>query len=175
MHPIRADETHVAAIDAVAELLSRLRLDFAFVGGAARSAWLGSIFDRGPVDVLALMKPEQKDQIAMMANNRGFTVRREEIESTEEMDVIPMRFNDTRVHVLVASNALYGRMIAAATPVSFGEREVRVANAEDMAVLAIVGDDDETADALTSLPAFDHEGLRKKLMSIGLGGVVIGE
>lgn len=175
MQTIRADETRAAAIDAVAELLTRLRLDFAFVGGAARSAWLGSIFDRGTVDVLALMKPEQKDQIAMMASNRGFSVSREEIESTEEMDVIPLRFDGVRVHVLVASNALYGRMVAAAAPATFGEREVRVANAEDMAVLAIVGDDDETADALTSLPSFDHAGLKKKLMSIGLGGVVIGE
>jgi hypothetical protein len=172
---IRADETRGAAIDAIADLLTRLRLDFAFVAGAARSAWLGSIFDRGPVDVLALMKPEQKDQVAMMANNRGFDVSRQEIESTDEMDVIPLRFKGTRVHVLVASNALYGRMIASATPATVNDREVRVANAEDMAVLAIVGDDDETADALVSLPSFDHERLRKKLMSIGLGGAVTGE
>jgi hypothetical protein len=172
---MRADATHAAAIEAVAELLSKLRLDFAFVGGAARSVWLGSVVDRGAVDVLALMKPEQKDQIAMMANNRGFEVSRDEIERTEEMDVIPMKFGGVRVHVLVASNALYGRMIASATPSSFNGRDIRVANAEDMAVLAIVGDDDETADALTSLPSFDHAGLRKKLISIGLGGLVTGE
>jgi hypothetical protein len=172
---MRADATHTAAIEAVAELLTRLRLDFAFVGGAARSVWLGSSFDGGAVDVLALMKPEQKDQIAMMANNRGFEVSRDEIERTEEMDLIPMRFNGVRVHVLVASNALYGRMVASATAARFNGRDIRVANAEDMAVLAIVGDDDETADALTSLPSFDHEGLKKKLVSIGLGGVVTGE
>ena len=175
MHPVRAGAAHSAAIEAIAELLSKLRLESAFVGGVARSAWLGTTFDRGAVDVLALMKPEQKDQIAMMAHNRGFEVSREEIESTEEMDVIPMRFGGVRVHVLVASNALYGRMVAAASPASINGREIRVATAEDLAVLAIVGDDDATADALTSLPSFDREGLKKKLVTIGLGGAVAGE
>jgi len=175
VHPIRAGAPRTAAIEAIAELLSKLRLDFAFVGGVARSAWLGSTFDRGAVDVLTLMKPEQKDQIAMMAHNRGFDVSREEIEQTVELDVIPMRFEGVRVHVLVASNALYGRMIASSTQTSFNGHDVRVTTAEDLAVLAIVGDDDDTADALTSLPSFDHEGLKKKLVTIGLGGVVTGE
>ena len=175
MHAIRANERHASAITAVAELLSRLRLDSAFVGGVARAAWLGTETGSGPVDVLALLTPEQKNQVAMMANNRGFDVDRREIEETEEMDVIPMRFDGVRVHVLVASNALYGRMVAAAVPAAFGDREVRVATAEDLAVLSVVAEDQATIDALAAMPDFDRSSLNRKLVSIGLGDSVIGE
>ena len=175
MHAIRASELYAAAIHAVAELLSKLKLDSAFVGSVARSAWLGSVVDAGPVDVLTLMTPEQKNQVAMMANNRGFHLDRHEIDATEEMDVIPMRFDGVRVHVLVASNALYGRMVAAAVTATYDARDVRVASAEDLVVLSIVGEDSETIDALTSMPGFNRSSLNRKLVSIGLGELVIRE
>ena len=87
-----------------------------FVGSVARAAWLGGLIDSGSIDVLGLMQPQQKNQVAMMANNRGFRVDRDEIEQTEELDLIPLTWideeGDVRVHVLVASNALYARMFA---------------------------------------------------------------
>src|SRR5437764_374197 len=83
-----------------------------------REAWLGGMIDSGSIDVLALMQPQQQNQVAMMANNRGFRVDRDEIEQTEELDLVPLTWpdddEDVRVHVLVASNALYARMFAAA-------------------------------------------------------------
>jgi len=88
VHAIRANEGYGAAIDAIAELLAKLKLQSAFVGSVARSAWLGSVVDRGSIDVLALLTPEQKNQVPMMANNRGFQVDRDEIEDSEELDLI---------------------------------------------------------------------------------------
>ena len=175
MHSIRASERYTAAIDSIAELLSKLKLDSAFVGGVARAAWLGTEMESGSVDVLALLTPEQKDQVAMMANNRGFKLDREEIEATEELDVIPMRHDGVRVHVLVASNALYGRMVAAAVTANVNGRDVRVATAEDLAVLSIVAEDDVTVDALRATAGFDRAALNRKLISIGLGEMVIRE
>jgi hypothetical protein len=172
---VRASDSCFAAIDAVAELLSKLRLQHAFVGSVARSAWLGSRVEEGSIDVLALLSPEQKDQVAMMANNRGFRVDRGEIEQSEELDLIPMKFGDVRVHVLVASNALYGRMVAAGVGAAAGEREIRVAAAEDLALLSMVAEDAAAADALLALPGFDRAALNRKLAAIGLGGMVVRE
>src|SRR5574342_316821 len=112
---VRASARYGRAIAAVADLLARLKVDFIFVGSVARSAWLGSRVERGSLELIALVGPEQKNQVAMMANNRGFRVDRQEIERSEELDLIPLNFADpegeVRVHVLVASNALYGRMV----------------------------------------------------------------
>jgi len=86
-----------------------------FVGSVARSAWLGGLIDSGSIDVLGVMQPQQKNQVAMMASNRGFRVDRDEIDHAEELDLIPLTWideDDVRVHVLVASNALYARMFA---------------------------------------------------------------
>ena len=105
------------AIAAIDELLMKLRLEWTFVGSIARAAWLGGVVDGGSIDVVALMKPEQKNQVAMMASNRGFYVDREEIDRSEELDLVPLHFDDVRVHVLVASNALYAKMIGAARTV----------------------------------------------------------
>lgn len=171
VHPIRASERYAAAIDQVAELLSKLKLDSAFVGGVARAAWLGTELDGGSIDVLALLTPEQKNQVAMMANNRGFQLDREEIDATEELDVIPMRHDGIRVHVLVASNALYGRMVAAAVTANANGRDIRVVAAEDLALLAIVAEDEEMLAGLQS--HLDRDALNRKLISIGLGDQVI--
>ena len=175
MHAIRANERYTAAVDALAELLSKLKLQTAFVGDVARSAWLGATVDRGSIDVLALMTPEQKNHVAMMANNRGFDVDRDEIEQSEELDLIPMKFDGIRIHVLVASNALYGRMVAGSVAAEWNEREVRVATAEDFALLSMIAEEPATTDALVALPGFDRAALNRKLVSIGLGDLVIGE
>src|SRR5947207_7006733 len=111
VHPIVADPSHARAIRAVADLLARLRLDFIFAGSVARAAHLGVRVTSGSVDVIVIMGPQQKNQVAMMANNNGFRLDRDEVEAAEELDVIPMAFDDVRVYILVASNALYGRMV----------------------------------------------------------------
>ncbi|HEX8155539.1 MAG TPA: hypothetical protein VF698_20570, partial [Thermoanaerobaculia bacterium] len=82
---------------------------------------------------------------------------------------------DVRVHVLVASNALYGRMLRSAVEATLGERTVRVAAAEDFALLTLMAEDDVTLHALAGLPQFDRHGFNAKLVSIGLGERVIAE
>jgi hypothetical protein len=170
------------ALAATAELLVRLRLDFIFVGNVARAAWLGGTVERGSLDILALMAPEQKNQVAMMGSNRGFRVDRTEVEQTEELDLVPLTFNDpeggVRVHVLVASNALYGRMVPKGTTAAAGETEVKVAAAEDLALLLAVADDaasQKDREQLIRLPEFDRRAFNSRLTSIGLSHLVIAE
>ena len=167
---VRVSERYGRALDATADLLTRLRIDFAFVGAVARSAWLGSTVERGSLDVLALMQSPQKNQVAMMASNRGFLVNREEIEQSEELDLVPMSIDEIKIHVLVASNALYGRMVAAAVPSDKG----KVVTAEDLALLMSVGDDPD-AQRLIHLPEFDRHTYNEKLISIGLKDLAVHE
>lgn len=174
MQPLRASARHGRAIRATADLLTRLKLEFVFVGEVARSLWLGTAIDRGSVDVLALLSPEQKNMVAMMGSNRGFRVERDEIEQSEELDLVPLNFvdpeGDVRVHVLVASNALYGRMVAA------GRRdgEVAVAAAEDLALLLAMGEDRDSM-KLVALPGFDRAAYNRRLIAIGLPELVVAE
>lgn len=174
---IRAGAHYARAIDATAELLGKLRLDFAFVGSVARSAWLGGIADAPSVDVLAVMGPQQKSQVAMMGANRGFRVERDELDQTEELDLIPLWFadaeGDVRVHVLVASNALYGRMVAAGVPAEFRDRTVKVPAAEDYALLLAISADEDSVRALAEQPQFNRDSYNSKLTSIGLAEHVI--
>lgn len=173
MQAIRAEARYNRAIHATAELLDKLRIDAMFVGGVARAAWLGGDVTGGAVDVLALMNAPQKSQLAMMASNRGFRVDREELEQTDELDLIPLNFADeegeVRVHVLLASNALYGRMVAAALPASIDERTLRVPRAEDLALLLLFAEDEVTVRRLATLPEFDRAAFQERLVSIGLG------
>jgi hypothetical protein len=171
---VRATARYSRAIAAVSDLLVRLRLEFAFVGSVARSAWLGTLVERGSIDVVALLTAEQKNQVAMMASNRGFRVERAEIEQSEELDLIPLNFvdaqGDVRVHVLVASNALYGRMVRDAV--------TRIVNAEDLALLLVLSDDEESqraAQLLIRLPNFDRASYNRRLVSIGLPQLVVAE
>jgi hypothetical protein len=173
---VRATARYSRAIAAVSDLLVRLRLEFAFVGSVARSAWLGTRVERGSIDVVALLTAEQKNQVAMMASNRGFRVERAEIEQSEELDLIPLNFvdaeGDVRVYVLVASNALYGRMVRDAV------KETRVVNAEDLALLLALSDDEESqraAQLLIRLPNFDRASYNRRLVSIGLPQLVVAE
>lgn len=172
MLPIRAAARYSRAIDATAELLAKLRIEAMFVGSVARSAWLGSEVSAGSVDLVALMNAPQKNQLAMMASNRGFRVEREEIAQSEELDLVPLNFvdpeGDVRVHVLLATNALYGRMMRNAQETD-GKR---VAAAEDLALMAMMADDEDTVRRLQLLPEFDHSKYSERLTSIGLGGRV---
>ena len=178
MQTLRAAARYGRAIDAVADLLTRLKVEFVFAGNVARAAWLGGPVDRGAVDVIALVGPEQKNQVAMMASNRGFRVDKSEIEMSEELDFIPLTFadpeGDVRVHVLVASNALYGRMVRAGVTVA----ETRVPAPEDLAVMLAVAEDDDSARALQMLirlPEFDRSAYNRRVVSIGLPQMVVNE
>jgi len=179
---VRASARYGRAIAATADLLSRLKVEFVFAGNVARAAWLGGSVDRVSLDVIALVSPEQKNQVAMMAGNRGFGVDRDEIAMSEELDFIPLTFldseGDVRVHVLVASNALYGRMVRDGSAAEGGGATLRVPAAEDLAVLLAVAEDDESARALQMLirlPQFDRVAYNRRLVSIGLSQMVVNE
>ena len=171
MHPVRAASRHAEAIHAVAELLEKLRIESIFVGNVARSAWLDVEVASGSIEVLALMNAPQKNQVAMMASNRGFRVERSEIEQSEELDLVPLNFGDVRVHVLLASNALYGKMVSAGQAAQIGERAIRISSAEDLALMMLVAEDEETAQRLMALPEFDRKAFNDRLTSIGLGAI----
>lgn len=143
-----------------------------FVGSVARVAWLGGMIEEGSIDVLALMQPQQQNQVAMMANNRGFRVDRDEIEQTEELDLVPLMWadeeGDVRVHVLVASNALYARMFGSARTIEFYGKEIRVPAAEDLALLLSMSDELDDVRVLAAGESFDRSAFNEKLVSIGL-------
>jgi hypothetical protein len=165
---LSATPPYARAIGAIAELLSRLRVEHLFAGTVARAAHLGGDVAGGSVDVIALLKPEQKEQVAMMASNRGFGVDRGEVEQAEELDLIPMTFDDVRVYVLVASNALYGSMFANARAVRVDELTIKVPSAEDVALLLMLSEDEVGVRALTSSAGFDRAAYERKRTAIGL-------
>lgn len=176
MHALRATPRHARAIEAVAELLAKLRIESMFVGSVARSAWLGGLIDSGSIDVLGVMQPQQKNQVAMMASNRGFRVDRDEIDQAEELDLIPLTWiddEDVRVHVLVASNALYARMFATARVIELHNREIRVPAAEDVALLLSMSDERDDVRILAASEQFDRRAFNDKLVSIGLRELVL--
>ena len=170
-----ASPAHDAAIRAVAGLLTSLRLEFVFVGAVAGSAWLGRPAASGSIDAVVLMGPQQKNSVATMAANRGFTVEPEEIEATEELDLIPLTFGGIRVHVLVASNALYGRMVADGVPVDLGGLQIRIPRIEDFAILLQMSNDAGGVSALSHTDGFDRDAYNRKLTSIGLRSLVLPE
>lgn len=175
MHAIVATESHATVIRAVVDLLTRIRLDFVFVGSVARAAHCGDPIGTGAIDIVVTMGPQQKNQLAMMANNNGFTVEREELEAAEELDLVPMRFESTRVHFLVASNALYGRMVADGVPAPFEETTLKVPRLEDFALLLQLANDVESLMSIVESPDFDRTRYNEKLTAIGLGGLVVPE
>lgn len=176
MHPLRATPRFTRAIEAVADLLSKLRIESMFVGSLARAAWLGGLIDSGSIDVLGVMQPQQKNQVAMMAGNNGFRVDRDEIDQTEELDLIPLTWideDDVRVHILVASNALYARMFETARAAQLYDREIRVPSAEDTALLLSMSDDRDDVRSLAASDQFDRRAFNDKLVSIGLRELVL--
>lgn len=177
MHAIRASARYSRAIHAVAELLEKLKVDAMFVGGVARAAWLDTEVGTGAIDVIAVLGAQQMNHLAMMASNRGFRVDRDEVEQAVELDLVPLNFLDdddgeVRVHVLLASNALYGRMVAAAVTTTIDERTVKIPRAEDLALMLLMAEDQEAMAYLTALPEFDIVAFRARLASIGLGAQV---
>ena len=170
MHAIRASARHTRAIHSTAELLGKLRVESAFVGSVARAAWLGDPIEGGSIDALALMNPPQKNQLAMMASNRGYRVEREEIEQSVELDLVPLNWvdedGDVRVHVLLASNALYGRMVRDSVVVPAGE--IRVPRADDFALLVMLSEDEDAMRRMRVLPGFDNAAFDERLVSIGM-------
>lgn len=179
---VRATARHGRAIDAVTDLLARLRIDFIFVGSVARSAWLGGTVDSGAVDVIALMREEQKNQVAMMGSNRGFRVERDEILQSEELDLVPLNFidpdGDVRVHVLLATNALYGRMVSSAASATWNDKQVKIATAEDLALLMSVAEDSQSVrdrEMIIGLPEFNRRMYNQRLVSIGLPHLAVAE
>ncbi|HXA17331.1 MAG TPA: hypothetical protein VN380_10080 [Thermoanaerobaculia bacterium] len=176
MHPLRATPRYTRAIEAVADLLAKLRIESMFVGSVARSAWLGGLIDSGSIDVLGVMQPQQKNQVAMMAGNRGFRVDRDEIDQTEELDLIPLTWideDDVRLHVLVASNALYARMFGTARVVQLHSLEIRVPSAEDTALLLSMSEEHDDVRILAGSAQFDRRAFNDKLVSIGLRELVL--
>jgi hypothetical protein len=110
---------------------------------------------------------------------------------------------DVRVHVLVASNALYGRMVNSGVILSRTDGEgsrpdgrcnglsegdsspssrlgmtLKVASAEDLALLLTMAEDEESRRALEMLirlPEFDRCAYNRRLVSIGLPQMVVAE
>ena len=177
MHPLRATPRYTRAIEAVSDLLSKLRIESMFVGSVARSAWLGGLIESGAIDVLGVMQPQQKNQVAMMAGNRGFRVDAEEIDQAEELDLIPLTWigddDDVRVHVLVASNALYARMFGTARMIQFHNLEIRIPSAEDTALLLSLSEEHDDVRILAASSQFDRRAFNDKLVSIGLRELVL--
>jgi len=174
MPAIRATPRYARALNATAELLEKLRIDAMYVGNAARAAWLGGELASGAIDLIALMAAPQRGQLTMMASNNGFRVSREEVEQSEELDLVPLNWSDVdgdvRIHVLLATNALYARMLANSWDEQFGERTVKVPAPEDLALMLLMADDQETLSALAALPEFNRDAFQERLASLGLGG-----
>jgi hypothetical protein len=171
-----ADPAHSAAIAAITELLSRLRTDFAFVGSVARAAWIGGPVSEGPVDVIAAVTAEGRHQIPMMARNRGFRVDDKALDQAQELDLVPLSWahgsSEVRIHVLIASNALYGTMIRDSVPAVAGATELNVVSRGDFALLMMMNND-PAFEQLTAQPDFDRAGFNQLLASIGLGSKVL--
>lgn len=172
----------LAAVTAVDDLLERLRTERAFVGSVAAAVWLGRPVDQGAIDVLVALTPEGRTQVPMMASNRGFIVDRDELDATEELDLIPLRFGagdeQVKIHVLIASNALYGNMVRDAVEARCGEVPIRVILAEDLALLLTVAGDEGSTMARSELiqragASFQLERFNRKLSSIGLAGKTV--
>lgn len=170
-HAIAGDLPHAAAIAATADLLARLRTDFAFVGSVARAAWLGEAVRSGAIDVIAALSAEGRHQVPVMAANRGFNVDREDLEAAQELDLVPLRWphdaGEVRIHVLIASNALYGTIVRDAIGAALGDLELRVVLPEDYALFLMLADD-KTFDDVINLHCFDREKFNRRLESIGL-------
>ncbi|HEY0787871.1 MAG TPA: hypothetical protein VGE86_04445 [Thermoanaerobaculia bacterium] len=177
------DPARIGAAEAAAELFRELGAGCALVGDLAMRAWLGEdVPAAGTVDVLGMVQTERSRQISKIAPGHGFVIDAAEAERAEELDLMPMAWTagerPVRVHVLFASNALYGRMVRDAVPVATRSAPLKVIGAEDLALLMLVSDAPEAPSTIAKLrlrlgEAFDLGGLNRKLVSIGLGGKVL--
>lgn len=164
------------AARATADLLGRLGLEFAFVGAAAASAWLGEDPAGSPVDVLGLLGPDRMQQVPMIAANNGFEVNADSVERARELDLIPMAWpspdGTTPVHVLLATNSLYSWMIRDSVEGTIDDKVVRIVCRSDWALLLSVDDRAEAAVQLAlltkSMSEVEIERLNGRLETIGL-------
>ena len=145
-------EPMLSAVMATEGLLGRLQIDHAFVGEVALAAWLGRPAASSAVDVLALLAPDRCRQVPMMASNNGFLVDEDEVMSALELDLIPMRFEHTegspRVHILMATNALYSKMLRRTHQVEVGDDAIPIVHPEDLGLLLAMQEARDTLDAL---------------------------
>lgn len=180
---LEGDVARLEAVTAVTELLGRLKIGVAWVGEVALATWLGEpLGPAGAVDVLAVVPTDRSRQIPMMARHHGFRIDEEEARRTEELDLLPMtrkgEGEGVRVHVLFATNALYGTMVRDGADAAVGETPIRIVAAEDLALLLLVGGMPGSKELIARLrlkagERFDQEALNTKLTSIGLAGEVI--
>ncbi len=177
---LTGDSARIGAAAAAGALFGELGAGCALVGDLAVRAWLGEdVPPQGSVDVLGMVHTERSRQISKAAPGHGFRVEPEEAERAEELDLLPMTWTAgeraVRVHVLFASNALYGRMVRDAVPVTTPGAPLKAIAAEDLALLLLMSDAAEASSTVAKLrlklgEAFDLDGLNRKLVSIGLGG-----
>lgn len=179
---ISASTNYEKAVAALQDLLERGRIDSAYVGGIAESAWLDEPFEHGSIEVIALLSPDQRDRLPIMASNGPFEVDPRAVEAARELDLVPIRHVDgdtsVSIYVLVASNALYGNMIRCATDASLGGTPVRVVQPSDLAILFAVDDSEDSKQKLRKLaktPSFDLNAFNRRLTAIGLGKASVAE
>ena len=168
------EEPILSAVKAIEELLTKLQIPHAFVGEIALASWLGRPAASGSVDVLALLTPDRSRQVPMMASHRGFLVDENELEETRELDLIPMRFDHPagtpRVHVLMATNALYSKMLNRSREAELGDDMIPVVHPEDLGLMLSMQEAHETLQALVGAAGevFDRDRFNQTLVSIGL-------
>ncbi len=176
---VTASKGHELAIGAVVSLLAKFKVDCAFVGQVAESAWLDKPVEKGSVDVLAVIGPDRRQQIPMMAmaHDRCFQVDKDAVEAARELDLIPMSYSaESRtipIHILFASNALYSIMIRDAVETTMGDQPLKVVRAEDLALLLVVDESEEAVGKVKSIveksgASFDVDGFNERLASLGL-------
>lgn len=179
---IEASPPYVQAISSLASLFGRLEIGAAFVGEVALCAWLGRPLASGSIDVLVLIAADGGRDFLREAEAEGFRSDAEEIDAARELDLIPLHFDSSsgslRIHLLMASNALYARMIRNAVEVRCSEWYVDVVAAEELALLLTMTDDERSARLREELlevteTRFDRQGFNDRLVSIGLGGRVL--
>lgn len=164
-----------SAVRAVLALLERSRVEHAFVGDIASNAWLGEPV-AGSIDLLALISPERGSTIPQIAPSCGFRVDRDEAENSRELDLLPIHHIgdvETRINILMATNALYSNMIARAELFELPPHEVKVVSAADHALLLRVAESERAGALFVRLleecsERIDRKKFNQSLRSIGL-------
>lgn len=179
---IETNERYERAIADLEALLDRFRIDAAYVGQVAEAAWLGQPIEEGAIEVVALLSPDQRDRLPLMASNGPFEVDEDSVEAARELDLVPITHagegDPVSIYVLMASNALYGNMVRCAREAEIGELTVRVVQPSDLAILFAVNDSEESKEKLRRLArtdSFDLEAFNKRLSAIGLGKAAVAE
>ncbi|HUO85692.1 MAG TPA: hypothetical protein VM534_11315 [Thermoanaerobaculia bacterium] len=176
------DPDWAEAARSLIEMLDLMQMEAVFVGSIAEAAWLGNEVAAGPIDVLALTSSGHARMIPKVAGQHGFEVDAAEIERAEELDLIPLTRRSgeqrIRIHILMATNALYSRMIRNAVAGFAGGMALRLLAPEDLAILLLV---DESSDARRRLDRLieaageemNLDRLNETLASLGLSSKMV--